>query len=161
MKIHNKGFTLIELLVVIAIIGILASVILAALGGARAKAVDSQRLSDLRQTQTAIETYYNERGSYPNTGGQWFGTCSSFGSHTNTGATGYIPDLAPTYIPVLPTEPQPVNPATDCYLYNSNGNDYMFMVYKTVHGTVPTSLQRPSNPTEKDYVVYTPGAANW
>jgi type IV pilus assembly protein PilA len=54
MKIKNrKGFTLIELLVVIAIIGILASVILVAVSGARQRAVDSNALNSLKSAQTA------------------------------------------------------------------------------------------------------------
>jgi len=64
-KNSNKAFTLIELLVVIAIIGVLAAVVLASLNSARAKARDAQRLSDLKQIQTALEMYYNEYGYYP------------------------------------------------------------------------------------------------
>lgn len=66
----QKGFTLIELLVVVAIIGLLSSVVLSSLNSARAKARDAQRLSDIRQIQTALELYYNDNGKYPfNAGG--------------------------------------------------------------------------------------------
>lgn len=66
MKINfTKGFTLIELLVVIAIIGLLSSVVLASLNGARVRARDAQRLSDLRQIDNAIQLYIDANGHAP------------------------------------------------------------------------------------------------
>jgi prepilin-type N-terminal cleavage/methylation domain-containing protein len=60
----KKGFTLIELLVVIAIIGILASIVLVSLGGARTRARDARVMSDMDQIKTMAETIYSGEGSY-------------------------------------------------------------------------------------------------
>ena len=67
MKIQKqKGFTLVELLVVIAIIAILVTLILVALSVARAKARDSERKTDIRAVQNALELYASENsGDYP------------------------------------------------------------------------------------------------
>ncbi|MBI2404701.1 prepilin-type N-terminal cleavage/methylation domain-containing protein [Candidatus Gottesmanbacteria bacterium] len=63
MKIDkkNKGFTLIELLVVIAIIGVLTALSLPNFVATRERARDSQRKSDIRQLQKALELYKQDQ----------------------------------------------------------------------------------------------------
>jgi prepilin-type N-terminal cleavage/methylation domain-containing protein len=63
----SKGFTLLELLVVIGIIGLLASIIVVNLTGARKRARDTKRIADVRNLQTAAEDYYGKNGKYPTT----------------------------------------------------------------------------------------------
>src|SRR3989344_2054310 len=67
LKNKQKGFTLLELLVVIGIIGLLASIIVVNLTGARRRARDTKRIADLRTMQTAAEDYYGKNGAYPTT----------------------------------------------------------------------------------------------
>lgn len=62
---NTSGFTLIELLVVIAIIGILSSVVLASLNGARESSRDARRQTDLTQIRTGLALYRDSNGGYP------------------------------------------------------------------------------------------------
>jgi len=60
-----KGFTLIELLVVVAIIGLLSSVVLASLNGAREKAKIARAKMDMNQIRIAMEFFLDDRGELP------------------------------------------------------------------------------------------------
>ena len=128
MKNQFKGFTLIELLVVIGIIGLLATIITMNVQSARQKARCGKRRADIVSLQAPLEAYYDVNKAYPNTSGAWWGTCSNYGSHDVTGSNGWIPNLAPTYIRRLPSDPNPT--ASRCYLYlSSNGSSYKLMSY--------------------------------
>jgi general secretion pathway protein G len=63
----SKGFTLIELLVVISILGILAALLISNMAGARERARDAERKSDLTEIQKALEMYKHDQAkpAYP------------------------------------------------------------------------------------------------
>lgn len=130
----RDGFTLVEVLIVIAIIGMLSSIVMANIDNARSKARDTKRKQDMSAIQTALEIYYVDNNSYPSTSMLWRGQCTGAGNFGLSGPNGYVPNLAPTYIPSLPTDPD-----TDirgcgiqsCYYYMSNGTDYVLLAHCT------------------------------
>ena len=70
-RLNQRGFTLIELLVVVLVISALSGIVISLInsGGFRQKAEDTQRVSDLKQIQTALELYFSDNRLYPITSG--------------------------------------------------------------------------------------------
>lgn len=61
----QSGFTLIELLVVIAILGVLAGVVVLAVGGVTAGAKKNACKTERKTVETAMEAYKADTGTYP------------------------------------------------------------------------------------------------
>lgn len=66
----DEGFTLIELLIVIVILGILAAIVVFAVGNSTNQATTASCQADKKTVETALEAYKANVGSYP-TAGDW------------------------------------------------------------------------------------------
>jgi type II secretion system protein G len=69
MKKQDEGFTLIELLIVIVILGILAAVVVFAVGGITDEGEQSACDAELKTIQVAVEAYRAQEGDYPGSTG--------------------------------------------------------------------------------------------
>ena len=63
MKKNDEGFTLIELLIVIVILGILATVVVFAVGGITDRGKKSACDADSKTLEVAVEAYYAQYGT--------------------------------------------------------------------------------------------------
>ena len=167
----TRGFTIVELLIVIVVIGILAAITIVAFNGIQTKARDTSRINDLKVIQKAVEAYNAINGSYPigsSGSGAWSGYCPSFGN-----ATTYIIGVDQVISSPLPLEKK-FSPSTNqCYVYRSNGTDYIALAYRTMEticGGDPSNscnsdqiraMDRASTVAEPSIGVWSPGGAGW
>lgn len=103
----TRAFTLIELLVVVSIIGMLASVVLVSLQGARNKAKDIKLIAEIKELQKALELYRLDNGAYPGALGGTYSTSMQPvcpGANTGTLASIFDQNFRTKYMPTFPAE---------------------------------------------------------
>ena len=147
-KNFKGSFTLVELLVVIAIIGGLSALLVPNYMGARERARDAQRKSDLKQIQKALEMYKQDQNppAYPTAIGNRFGVCDSqFGTTV-------------VYMKKIPCDPLGPTP----YYYNVDNNNLSYTLCACIEnkadkeaGGGNCSSTCPTN-ISKNYVVNEP-----
>jgi len=114
----KNGFTLLELIIAMAIISMLAGFGISKYPGLQKTSRDTQRKSDLKQYQTALESYANRKGGfYP---------CriSSILASDKSGSAPYLcTDLGMSQCPADPKYGQSICAGNDVcnYYYISNG----------------------------------------
>jgi len=129
-----KGFTLIELLVVIGLIGILASALFLLIDPATQtkKARDTQRKSDVRQIQSALELYRSDVGSYP---------IASLLSSCGVSLTADVNGSTNTYVSKIPCDPVTNQP----YFYVPDATGTLYALTACLEYTKDTQQDRPPN----------------
>jgi prepilin-type N-terminal cleavage/methylation domain-containing protein len=126
MQKDKNGFTLLELLVVISIIGILSALLLANFNAARERARDSQRKSDMRNIQTALQSYYSDYGGYPTSGvtggdlGKIVGCAPPATPTICAWGASWSPESGKVLMSTLPEDPQS---PTQNYMYTQTDLD--------------------------------------
>lgn len=122
VHMKNKAFTMIELLVVIAVIGLLSSIVIVNLQGARAKARDAQRQRDIAQIEKALLLYWEKYGQFPSETscdssiGSCGGPCSTCGATDWAPTSGIWQGLTvDRFMGILPKDP--TNNSTYHYEY--------------------------------------------
>ena len=101
------------------------------LSTARAKGRDAKRKADLVQLQKALALYETSNNNYPSTGNAWYGLAANgaAGFKSLSGPTGWIPNLAPTYVTQLPQDPRQQTTAWSGYLYRSDGTSFKLLAH--------------------------------
>lgn len=130
MNLIKKGFTLIELLIVIAIIGILAALITTNLQGARSRARDLRRKSDLRSIEQSLRLYYNDAKGFPTgdiSNNFAIEGCGTITVPTTCAWGGEFSTTNNTYLATLPLDPSTSTTEISYQYYSADSDEYLLV----------------------------------
>lgn len=142
----KRGFTIVELLIVIVIIGILAGIVIVAYNGIQDRARNAVRLSDMKAAERVVEAYFAQNGEYPKTTNNPQSNWKAADVRTDDNCTNgssqsdWIPNVGR-----LPQSDQTgggVDGIKGCYLYVSDGSEYVVSAWNMISPPQSSTLYR-------------------
>jgi len=133
-----SGYTIIELLITITVIGVLVSIGIIAYSGIQMQAKNTQRQGDLELVQHLLKSYYMKNGEYPPTTANPTSNWKAIDVRTDdTCLNGSSQaDWVPNMTQALPQSSAQygagVDGVTGCYLYVSNGDQYVLSAWNMI-----------------------------
>lgn len=142
------GFTIVELLIVITVIAILAAITIVAYNGVQERAQNTRKISDIKSVQRLIEAYRAENGSYPQTTNNPKANWRAADVRTDDDCTNgssqadWIPGLTQRLPQSGASKPIGADGKTGCYLYVSNGTEYVISAWNVLGRPQTSTLYR-------------------
>ncbi|HEU5122099.1 MAG TPA: type II secretion system protein [Candidatus Saccharimonadales bacterium] len=146
-RLSSSGFTIVELLIVIVVIAILAAIVIVTYNGIQERARNTTRIHDIRTAQELIEAYNALHGEYPKTTNNpkanWRAADVRSDDNCVNGSSqaDWVPGISN-----LPQSDQNnakgVDGVTGCYLYVSNGTEYVISAWNMVSTPQTTTMYR-------------------
>ncbi len=145
--VSHRGFTIIDLLIVIIVIGILATVAIVSYNGIQQQAQNVRRLDDIDKVASSLELYAkNNNGQYPATTNNDKANWKSVDVRTDSNC--FNGSSQADWVPSIDSLPQStpntgisagVNGESGCYLYASNGSEYVLSAWNMVSSPTTAS----------------------
>jgi len=129
----THGFTIVELLIVIVVIGILAAITVVAFNGVQNRAKDTQARSDIKNVQKIVEKYNAINSTYPSTG-DLSTVRTDANCYGGSAQTDWVPGVPETLPQSAPNTGKGRGGLTGCYMYASNGSQYIISAWNMASG---------------------------
>ena len=140
---YKNGFTLVELLVTISVISVLTGMMLRVINieDLNRKSRDSQRMSDAKKIQTALELYYVDKRAYVKSSTTGAAEIAIDGSASDLLTPALVNGQ---YIDKMPTDPKKASGLN--YLYSSDGTTYKLRIPLEFSGSSNLNQCTGNNP---------------
>lgn len=143
----SRGFTIVELLIIIVVIAILAIIIVVTYKGIQERARNSVRVNHITTIQRLVEAYNVQNGAYPETTNNPKANWRAADVQTDDNCTNGSSQA--DWVPGIPNLPQSnpidgsgVDGIVGCYLYVSNGQEYVLSAWNMVATPQSSTLYR-------------------